>query len=81
MPLDDVLIEALRPAVKKMVEEEVGRARLQWRWLSVEQTAMVLGISEQAVRSRIRRGQLPVKHEHGRIWVDLDELARRLDEA
>jgi hypothetical protein len=67
--------------VKKMVEEEVERAKLQRRWVSVVQAAAVLGLSPAAVRSRIARGHIPAKRVDGRVWIDLEELDRRLDRA
>jgi hypothetical protein len=40
--------------------------------LTVKEAADALGISSEAVRTRIQRGTLKSIHEHGRVWVVLD---------
>src|SRR5215208_6082529 len=44
--------------------------------LTVKEAADALGISSEAVRTRIQRGTLRSIHERGRVWVvfDPDEL-------
>lgn len=85
--IDEALLELLTPTIRAIVREEVAAAvraeveRLapRQRWLSVEQAAHALGISEPALRQRIRRGQAPAKRLDGRLYVDMDEHDRRLD--
>src|SRR5215211_8409562 len=40
--------------------------------LTVKEAAAALGISSEAVRTRIQRGTLKSIHERGRVWVVLD---------
>jgi excisionase family DNA binding protein len=46
------------------------------RRLSVTEAAEALGISGDAVRSRIKRGTLPTVREGGRVWVVLGATDR-----
>ena len=56
--------------VAALVRDEVRRAELEWRWLSVRQAADLLDITEAAVRQRISRGRLSAKRLDGRVYVD-----------
>lgn len=76
--IDQALIELLRPLVHEIVREEVERARLEWRWQPAARAAELLGISEEAVRRRVARGQLPGKTVERRVYVNMEELDRRL---
>lgn len=78
--LDEALIELLRPLVKQLVHDEVERARMEWRWQPAARVAELLGISEDAVRHRVRKGQLPGKTVDRRVYVDMQELDRQLGE-
>jgi len=78
--LDDDLIELLRPLVREIVREEVERARFAWRWQPAYRAAELLGISEDAVRRRVRRGQLPGRTVERRVYVDMEALDHQLDQ-
>ena len=40
-------------------------------WLPLLDAAQALGVSPDTVRRRVRRGELPSRHEHGRLLVEL----------
>jgi excisionase family DNA binding protein len=65
------LLEAL---VRRVVREEMRRAELEWRWRTTPQAAALLGISDAAVRQRVRRKQLPAYRLDGRVYFDAREL-------
>ena len=47
--------------------------------MTVKEAADALGISSEAVRTRIQRGKLRSIHERGRVWVVLDPDETRSD--
>jgi hypothetical protein len=78
------LLEALRPLVAELVEEEVERRladlgrRGAPRWLTLEQAGVRLGCSPAAVRMRANRGRLRSRYQGSRRYVsaeDVDDLA------
>jgi DNA-directed RNA polymerase specialized sigma24 family protein len=76
--LQETITAALEPLLRRLVREEVERAKLQWRWRSVKQAAELLGLSEHAVHIRCARGQLPCRKLDGRLYIDMLELDRLL---
>jgi hypothetical protein len=79
--IDEALLELLRPLVLELVQEEVKRAKLGMRWVPVKKAAELLGISEPALRQRVKAGSVPGKNVEGRVYVDmlaLDEQIGRL---
>jgi hypothetical protein len=54
-----------------MTEGNTDPSGIQQR-LTVKEAADVLGISSEAVRTRIQRGTLRSIHERGRVWVVLN---------
>jgi hypothetical protein len=54
-----------------MTEGNTDPSEIQQR-LTVKEAADALGISSDAVRTRIQRGTLRSIHERGRVWVVLD---------
>ena len=52
-----------------MGEDRTGEPQANHERLTVAQAAAVLGISEGAVRSRIKRGTLPTMREGGTVFV------------
>lgn len=76
--LQAALVDLLRPLVREIVREEVKRAKLEWRWQPVGRAAELLGISEQAARRRVLRGQLPGRRVEGRVYVDMEKLDREI---
>jgi hypothetical protein len=54
-----------------MTEDNTDPSDIEQR-LTVKEAAAVLGISSEAVRTRIQRGTLKSIHERGRVWVVLD---------
>jgi hypothetical protein len=69
-----VIFDALLPSLRRIVREEVARAELQWRWRTPKEAGALLGISEQAVRQRVLRGQLPGERYQGRVYIDIRNL-------
>lgn len=51
----------------------------QQRLLSVPATATYINRSEDAVRAKIRKGQLPTVRIDGRVFVDKDDLDRMIE--
>ena len=49
--------------------------------MAVPEAAEALGITADAVRSRIKRGTLPTEHEGGRVFVVMGRAARPTDRA
>jgi excisionase family DNA binding protein len=70
--------------LERYVQEQIREALVTERakrWMSVRETADYLGVSEAAVRRRILRGRIPVKH-HGRaVLVDRVALDRKIEAA
>jgi hypothetical protein len=54
-----------------MTEDNTDSSDIEQR-LTVKEAASALGISSEAVRTRIQRGTLRSMHERGRVWVVLD---------
>jgi hypothetical protein len=77
--LNESIGEALEPLLRRLVREEVERAKLQWRWRSVRQAAELLDLTEKAIQLRCWRGQLPCRKLDGRLYVDMLELDRQID--
>lgn len=79
--IDEALLDLLRPLVHELVREEVARAKMQMRWVPLKRAAEQLGISEAALRQRVKAGSVPGKNVEGRVYVDmlgLDEQIGRL---
>jgi excisionase family DNA binding protein len=77
--LQAALVDLLRPIVREVVREEVERAKLQWRWLSVRQAAELLDTTPSGIYKRVQRGQLPVKHVGSKVLIDMEMLDHQLD--
>lgn len=56
-----------------MGEDRTGEPQANHKRLTVAQAAVALGITEGAVRSRIKRGTLPTAKEGGNVFVLLDD--------
>lgn len=66
--------------IEQKVEAILHRRRPETRWVSVWEAAGRLGISERALRGRIERGRVPVKHQGRSVLVDLTALDRMLED-
>jgi hypothetical protein len=78
--LEEDLIQLLEPLVRRVVDEALARREREWRWLTSEQAAELLGVTPEAVRQRYWRKQLPGRKVEGRLYfdvADLDSLIRR----
>ena len=78
--IEESLTELITPLVRAIVREEVERAKLQLRWVPVKKAAEHFGITEAALRQRVKSGAVPGKTVDGRVYVDLlahdDRLSR-----
>ena len=79
--LADALAAALMPRLQVLVEQEVKKQVFAWRWRTAEQAGDLLGISADAVRQRVLRGDLPGKKVMGRVYLDIADLDRALQRA
>lgn len=82
------MISLLSPEAKAELERWVdGRihdalmSERAKRWMTVRETADYLGVSEAAVRHRIKRGRIPAKHQGRSLLVDRLALDRRIETA
>lgn len=75
-----VLAQLIGPIVRRMVAEEIEKqgGALRWAWLPPEQAAEILGVSADAIRHRVKRGQMPGRTIGRRIYVDMKEFDRQL---
>jgi excisionase family DNA binding protein len=81
--LENEIREVLRPLVVDVVREELNELvdehlRERKRWLTLGEAAERLGCSPDAVRMRVRRGRLRVRHQGRRVYVsaqDVDGIA------
>jgi excisionase family DNA binding protein len=67
----------VRELARQVVRDELVRHAPAWEWLTVEQTAELLGVTAKAVYSKLERGALASHRFDGRIYVS----RRELDEA
>ena len=72
--LVEALVVSITPRMRQVAREEVARAGLEWRWRTPEQAGELLGISAEAVRQRVLRGQLPGYRLGGRVYLDIKDL-------
>jgi hypothetical protein len=68
----DALEARIARVVDARIDELGGRPRRRWR--TVPETASELGVTENAVYQRIRRGQLAAIRQGSRLYVDVDRL-------
>jgi helix-turn-helix protein len=72
--------EMLTPLVRRLVREELARAAMLWQWRTPAEAGALLGISAAAVRQRVLRGQLPAKRLEGRLYFDIQDLDRAIQD-
>jgi excisionase family DNA binding protein len=82
MTSEALMLEALRPLVAELVEQELERrlaaampspAR---KWLTVAAAAELLACSPDAVRMRVKRGRLEHRRQGRRLYVAADSVDR-----
>jgi excisionase family DNA binding protein len=80
----DALGTQLRHEIELLVDarirEALRRRETSKRWLTVAETAAYLGISEAAVRARIKRKRIPVRHSGRSLVIDRVALDRLIEE-
>jgi hypothetical protein len=62
-------------------EDRTGEPQANYERLTVAQAATALGITEGAVRSRIKRGTLPTAKESGTVYVLLGDGTSQANQA
>lgn len=75
-----IVDERMEAQAEALVQRELARVQPPRRWGTVAQASAHLGISQEAVRARIKRGHLDSRRLDGRIYVDMESFERRLDE-
>jgi hypothetical protein len=78
----EALVEALRPLVAELVDNELERrdAGRRIEWLTVEEAAAQRHTTPGAMRARCERGQVPGAVKDGRRWL-IPTLEAGLDPA
>jgi hypothetical protein len=71
--------QAIEDLFEAKVEDILRRRRPERRWVTVREAAALLGISERAMRGRIARGRVPVRHQGRSVLVDLVGLDQSLE--
>lgn len=79
--IEEALQEVLRPLVREEVQRALRKERERWRWASVRQAAERLDMSEQAIYTRIHRGQIPSKKLDGRVYIDMNAVDSLIEKA
>jgi excisionase family DNA binding protein len=74
--LGSIFGPTLVAAIERLVDERLAEALAQREptpaaspWLTVEQAAVLLGCSQDAVRMRINRGRLQARRQGRRVYV------------
>jgi excisionase family DNA binding protein len=74
LELPDDLLERYGQRLAEMVADRLADQANSTPWLSVGQAAEHLGITEQAIRSLLKRGDIPAYRPNGRVFLDRAEL-------
>jgi excisionase family DNA binding protein len=81
--VNEQLLEALRPLVAELVDQELER-RLATiveqaparKWLTIAEAAELLGCTPDAVRMRVQRGRLEHRRQGRRVYVSAESVDR-----
>ena len=77
----DILAEKVAAKVRAELAQAGNGTAIRPRLLSVEQAAAYLGRSSASVRHLINTGTLPTVRLDGRVFLDMQDLDRVIDEA
>jgi excisionase family DNA binding protein len=81
LTIPEEAIEALARRVAELVGQQTGSADdTRGGWLDVKSAAAYLGTTQDAIRSAVRRQQLPGKRGNGRVLFTREELDRYVRE-
>ena len=78
MNLEDRIREIAREEFERLFAAREREASKR-RWLTVRECAQYLGVSERAVRARIERKTIPVRHNGRSLLVDRIALDREIE--
>jgi excisionase family DNA binding protein len=79
----DQVLDALADKVAQRLREEgqaAGRASIRPRLLTVEQAAIYIGRSKEAVQHMVSSGKMPTVRTDRRVFVDVEDLDARIRE-
>jgi hypothetical protein len=71
--LDD-LVANLAERLAPLVAAVVAPAEQASPWMNIKSTATYLDTTEQALRGRVKRGEIPVHRRDGRLYFNRTEL-------
>jgi hypothetical protein len=71
--LDD-LVAALAERLASLVGTAITPAEQATPWMNIKSAAAYLDTTEQALRGRVKRGELPVHRRDGRLYFNRGEL-------
>jgi excisionase family DNA binding protein len=75
--VEDRFREIAREEFERLFAER-DRENAKKRWMTIAETAVYLGTTPAAVRRRIERGRIPIRHQGRCVLVDRVELDRRI---
>jgi excisionase family DNA binding protein len=80
----DLLSAALRHEIESLVDARIAQAlrhrETPKRWMPVAEAAAYLDCSESALRARIKRGRIPVRHQGRTVLIDRAALDRKIED-
>jgi Helix-turn-helix domain len=71
--LDD-LVSALAARIASLIAAANPRAEQVSPWMNLKSAAVYLDTTEQALRARVKRGEIPVHRRDGRLYFNRHEL-------
>ena len=72
----ETLAQALAPRVADLIIERIQLPKITPRWLDLEQAAVLMSTSKDAVRGMARAKLFPVKKMGGRVMIDVRDLEK-----
>ena len=72
----EALAHAIAPKVAALIVERIEVPRITPRWVDLEQAAILMSTTKDAVRGMARAKLFPVKKMGGRVMIDTRELEK-----
>jgi hypothetical protein len=76
----EALATALAPKVAALIVERIEVPKVTNRWVDLEQAAVLMSTTKDAVRGMARAKLFPVKKMGGRVMIDIRELEKAFAE-